>query len=98
HTTPTLHPYTTPFRSARGEPADLADRHPVVELRPLRDVAEAEAEADGVVPGVEAEDRRPAGVGPQQAREHADGGRLAGAVLAERSEEHTSELQSRFDL
>src|SRR5438094_4052380 len=37
-------------------------------------------------------------LGPQQAEQHPDRRGLAGSVGAERSEEHTSELQSPYDL
>src|SRR5262249_11912409 len=72
---------------AGGEPADLGDGHPLVEPGPLGDVADVLPQRDRGAPAVLAEDAGLAGVGPEQAGEYADGGRLAGAVLAEEGED-----------
>ena len=67
---------------AGREPADLADRHPVVELGPFGDVADALAELPGAFPGVESEDTGVTAVRRSEAVEDADGGRLAGMPLS----------------
>src|SRR5699024_12655022 len=91
--TPTLFPYTTLFRSrVHGDGVDrLGDRRLVgggwvgLVLDVLID------EADGL-----ADERRTSG---EQLIEHTTGGvEVAADVDRVRSEEHTSELQSRFDL
>ena len=58
----------------------------LVDGRVLAGEADAPAQLGGVADDVEARDEHGAGVGLQQRREHADRGRLAGAVGAEEPE------------
>ena len=59
----------------------------LVDGRVLPGEADARAQLDGVADDVEARDEHGAGVGLQERREHADRGRLAGAVGAEEPED-----------
>ena len=72
---------------AGGEPADLADGHPVIEFGALRDVTDAFAQQGGVLPGVVAEDARDAAIGRRESVEDADGRGLAGAVVAKQGKD-----------
>src|SRR5699024_12683728 len=83
----TLFPYTTLFRSA----ADAVDERAYYN-NPLAADAGGESEGNADVgPGADAADRSPATVPAMPAAP-------APGVVPLRSEEHTSELQSRFDL
>ena len=71
-----------------AEEADvLIDGQQLVEREPLRHVADALLHAFGIARDVDAADERRAGRRPQQAAQHADGRRLAGAVAAEEAED-----------
>src|SRR2546422_8174847 len=83
---PPLFPYTPLFRSPES------DRH-VGAQRAVR-LAGRQVEPGGSVDG---DDGRPERDEPLRQREHVAAGR-AGGASPERSEEHTSELQSRLHL
>src|SRR5699024_11472060 len=89
---PPLSPYTTLFRSGvhkafasmnQASQTTIAAKPPISELEPVPEQEPAAA----AVPGI---DDAPAAID--------NDGRLARLPFAFRSEEHTSELQSRFDL
>ena len=71
-----------------AEEADvLVDGEPLVEREPLRHVADAALDAFRIAADVDAADRRGAARRLQQPAQHADRGRLAGAVAAEEAED-----------
>src|SRR3712207_7211066 len=76
----TLFPYTTLFRSLGGASGEQRDQH-------------AEQQAAGEVD--QQRRPRPAAGGVRQRRPHAPAGHGAERATQRRSEEHTSELQSR---
>src|SRR5207249_8584428 len=84
--TSTLFPYTTLFRSRHAHGGDVARERP-----------RAPARAGGRPAGIRAARHATAGGDAAPARRAATAQRHRGAPPA-RSEEHTSELQSRFDL
>ncbi len=67
------------------EKQHLADGQAQVKPRGGRDEADTPFDLIGIVAGTEAGDGRLAARGPQQAQEHAQGGRLAGAVGAKQA-------------
>ena len=73
----------------RYEGEVLLDRQVLIEREPLGHVADLALDAGAVAADVEAEHRALAGVGGQQAADHADGGRLARAVGAEKADDLT---------
>src|SRR3546814_1411802 len=87
--TDTLFPYTTLFRSiqcvARGRPARQSQRHCAVALIDNRSQSR---------PAGQVGDRPQARVAGCNVAMAVDGGRSRATSLCERSEEHTSELQS----
>jgi hypothetical protein len=81
-------------RFGAGEPADLrgeeevfGDGHLVVERRVVGQVSHPGAHVVGVVDHVETVDPNAARRGKQVAREDAKGGRLAGAIQAEKADD-----------
>ncbi len=80
---------------ARREPADLQHGHPFVKRRPLGYVADAAANLKPFAEAVAAEHGRFAGVGLEEAEHDADGGRFAGAVFAEQSEDDSRRYGER---
>src|SRR5438034_4539933 len=81
----TLFPYTTLFRSVRGDGARLAEHLPALDLLAL-DAAQEAADVVAGLPLVE------------DLAEHLHAGDHGARDLRVRSEEHTSELQSHSDL
>ena len=71
----------------RDEEQILFDRQVLVERELLGHVADFALDARAVAPHVETEHRSLPGVGRQQAADHADGRRLAGAVGAEEADD-----------
>jgi hypothetical protein len=65
----------------------LVHRQALVEREALRHVADAALDAFRVAPDVDAAHERGAGGRLQQAAQHPDGGRLAGAVAAQKAED-----------
>ena len=72
---------------AAEEPDVLIDGQRLVEREALRHVADAALDCLGIARDVDAADDGRAGGRPQQTAQHADGGRLAGAVGAEKAED-----------
>src|SRR5699024_12384478 len=90
--TPTLFPYTTLFRSEQG--AVIVDRLQQVQEYLRRTAAEEDETGCSLLDAlVLVCEQSETGTGTEDSTSRAETGRTRG-----RSEEHTSELQSRFDL
>ena len=76
-----------PACGSRRRTSRFADRHPVVELRPFRHVADAMAKGNGIGPAIAPRIVAVPALGGKQAGQHSDGRGLSRSVASQESED-----------